>query len=272
MSSRLLLLPVALLLLGVWPVTVAAAPQQVRTVQDDEWCEDERNDDNERYCEVREVTLSADRDVIAVDAAPNGGVYVEGWDRNEILVRAKVVARADSRSEAREIAGEVGLDLGGTIEADGPRTGRDEGWWVSYRVFVPHRSNLNLESTNGGITIEDVDGRIEFRTTNGGIKLSRLKGDVNGRTTNGGVRVELEGDEWDGAGLDVQTTNGSVRLSIPEGYAAHLESGTTNGSFRIDFPITVQGRIDRRITAELGGGGRTIRAYTTNGSVVISRA
>ncbi len=44
-----------------------------------------------------------------------------------------------------------------------------------------------------------------------------------------------------------------------------------NGSFRVDFPITVQGRIDRRITADLGGGGRTIRAYTTNGSVVIRR-
>jgi hypothetical protein len=246
---------------------------QAKVVQDDDWCDDgSHDDDGERVCEVREATLEANRSVIDVDASPNGGVRVEGWDRNEILVRAKVVARARSESDARAIAQEVELDLGGRIHAEGPKTGKKEGWWVSYRVYVPHNSNLNLESVNGGISISEVSGEIDFRTTNGGVVLDALAGDVNGSTTNGGVKIELTGNGWDGSGLDVRTTNGGVKLAIPDGYNAELESGTVNGGFRIEFPITVQGRIDRRIEAVLGDGGKKIRVHTTNGGVVVERA
>lgn len=263
------------LLLAAGPLLIAtlAAPglaQQVRTIEDDPWCDNSGWGDQERYCEVREVTLPA-RDRIAVNARPNGGITVEGWDRNEIQLRAKVQGYADTESDARDIVSRISLDTGGTISADGPRTGRDEGWSVSYRLMVPRRSNLDLESVNGGIAIEEVTGRIDFRTTNGGVHLTRVEGDVRGRTTNGGLDIELGGDAWDGEGLDVRTTNGGVKLQIPDGYSARLESGTVNGPLRIDFPITVQGRIDRKIEATLGDGGKTIRVMTTNGGVTISR-
>ena len=81
-------------------------------------------------------------------------------------------------------------------------------------------------TTNGGIGIDNVSSRAEFKTVNGGVKLSRMGGDVEGRTSNGGVDVDLEGSTWDGAGLDVQTTNGGVHLTIPVQYSAHLETGT----------------------------------------------
>ena len=139
--------------------------------------------------------------------------------------------------------------------------------------MVPRESNLEVETVNGGISIAEVSGESEFRATNGGISLDGLGGDVRGRTTNGGLHIELTGDKWDGRGLDVQTTNGGISVRVPDDYSAILESGTVNGSFRIDFPITVQGRLDRRrITAELGDGGRTIRVVTTNGGVEIRRS
>jgi len=276
MSSRLYILVAALAAFTCASIALpadATAMPQVKVVQNDDWCDDGSSDDeSERYCEVREATLDANRSVIDVDASPNGGVRIEGWDRNEILVRAKVVARARSESDARGIAEEVELDLGNRIHAEGPKTGKKEGWWVSYRVYVPHNSNLNLESVNGGISISEVSGEIDFRTTNGGVVLDALAGDVNGSTTNGGVKIELTGNGWDGSGLDVRTTNGGVKLAIPDGYNAELESGTVNGGFRIEFPITVQGRIDRRIEAVLGDGGKKIRVHTTNGGVVVERA
>lgn len=40
---------------------------------------------------------------------------------------------------------------------------------------------------------------------------------------------------------------------------------------RIGFPITVQGRLDRRIETDIGKGGPTVRVITTNGPVVIRR-
>jgi hypothetical protein len=240
----------------------------------DEWCDrSSRNRDrDERYCEVREFTLDA-RDLVTVDAAPNGGVEVEGWDRNEILVRARVQTWSEDDDPAR-IAPDIEIITGSQIRAAGPRfRGRDGNRWsVSFEIMVPRESDLDLESVNGGIGITNVTGDLEFRTTNGGVSLSGVAGDVRGSTTNGGVHVELDGDEWQGRGLDVRTTNGGVNLIIPEDFRADLETGTTNGGFEIDFPITLQGRINRRqIRTELNGGGTPIRAVTTNGGVRVRR-
>lgn len=254
--------------------TGAAAPgtalaQATQVSSEDEWCEVE--DQEDRFCEVREFTLSADRGTIDVDASPNGGVRVEGWNRNDILVRAKVHTRGRSESDAAALAREVEISTAGTIRARGPRTDRHQGWTVSYRVYVPRASNLDVESVNGGIGIHDVSGDVSFRTTNGGIHLSGVAGDVRGSTTNGGLHIELSGDGWEGDGLDVKTTNGSVKISVPDGYSAHLETGTVNGSMQFDFPVRFEGRIRRRIEVDLGEGGRTIRAVTTNGSVILQR-
>jgi len=243
-----------------------------------EWCSDQyrgwRNDDRDRYCEVREFTLPG-RNVIAVDGGPNGGIDVVGWDRNDIRVLAMVQTWDRRSDDAEALASEIEVVTSGTIRADGPRGWRgrrNAGWSVSYRLMVPNRSNLDLESLNGGIGIEGVHGDIVFRATNGGIDLSRVGGDVRGGTTNGGIRVDLEGDRWDGRGLDVETTNGGVTVTIPRDFRAELTTGTVNGGLQIDFPITIQGRINRRrLTTELNGGGPPIRVVTTNGGVTIRR-
>jgi hypothetical protein len=40
------------------------------------------------------------------------------------------------------------------------------------------------------------------------VRIDRAAGHVTGRTENGGIDVRLEGSEWQGEGLDVQTSNG----------------------------------------------------------------
>jgi len=62
-----------------------------------------------------------------------------------------------------------------------------------------------------------------------------------------------------------------VNLYIPAGYNARLETGTVNGPMRFDFPVTVQGRITKQLSTDIGSGGPTIRAVTTNGPVVVRR-
>jgi DUF4097 and DUF4098 domain-containing protein YvlB len=103
------------------------------------------------------------------------------------------------------------------------------------------------------------------------VKLTAVGGNIRGRTSNGGVDVDLDGATWRGEGLDVETSNGGVRLRIPEQYSAHLETGTINGGFSIDFPLTVQGRVEREITADLGAGGPVIRVRTHNGGVKVTK-
>jgi DUF4097 and DUF4098 domain-containing protein YvlB len=83
--------------------------------------------------------------------------------------------------------------------------------------------------------------------------------------------VRFAGRAWEGEGLDVSTTNGGVNLVLPNDYSARLETGTVNGHLSVDFPVTVQGRLDRRLSMDLGGGGRLVRVVTTNGGVRVRR-
>lgn len=225
------------------------------------------------HCEIKEQTLPASETTIAVDGMMNGGVSIKGWERNEIFMRAKIQTAAPTQAEADALAGQIRIETTGLkISAAGPQN-RDNAWWsVSYEIFVPLRSNLSLKTNNGGIAIADVSGRLEFSALNGGVSLKRVGGSVKGGTTNGGLSIELSGNRWDGEAMDVRTTNGGVSVSIPEDYSAHLETGTVNGHLSIDFPVTVQGNITRELAVNLGSGGATIRAMTTNGGVKIRRA
>ena len=119
-------------------------------------------------------------------------------------------------------------------------------------------------------------GKIEFKTLNGGVSLVRVGGAVRGSTTNGGLHVVLDGVRWEGEMLNVTTTNGGVNLVMPDNYSAHIETGTVNGNVNSEFPLNVpmteRGRLPREINVDLGSGGPTIRATTTNGGVHLARA
>lgn len=259
------LLPAALAATVLWPVALFSQTPTLTCDRHSDWGE------GERVCEIREIPITS-RPELAVDGGTNGGIRVRGWDRDETRLWVRVEAHARSESRARDLLEQVDIGTRGTVRADGP-SGRNREWWsVSYELFVPRGTDLDLETLNGGVRVSDVQSRVHFSVTNGSVHLSNLGGDVSGHTTNGGLVLELSGDSWDGTGVDVATTNGGVRVMVPEHYSAHLITGTTNGSLNFDFPVTVQGRLNRRLEADLGSGGTSIRVVTTNGSVRVRRA
>ena len=257
-------------------IASSAVPAFAQSRDAQRWLDDCRNGrwgrdrDRERFCDVREQTIPA-RSQLRVDGRENGGIEIIGADRNDILVISKIQAQAESENEAKELASGIRIETGDDIRADGPSTRWRSSWSVSYEIHVPRKISLDLTANNGGIAIENVDGRLEFETNNGGISLTGVSGNVRGTTSNGGVDVVLTGDRWSGEGLDVRTTNGGVELAIPTNYSAQLETGTVNGGMDIGFPITVRGRIDRRLTTQLGSGGPVVRVTTTNGGVSLRR-
>ena len=222
-------------------------------------------------CEIREQKLPAGG-MLTVDASRNGGVSIKGWDQSEILVRARVQAAAATQAEADQLVKQIRVETsGGKVFAVGPENRKNYQWSVTYEIFVPKRTDLSLEAYNGGISIADVSGRIDFTGHNGGVVLKRVGGSVRGGTMNGGLVVELDGAGWNGEVLDVKTTNGGIVMAIPENYSANLQTGTVNGHLSIDFPVTVQGRIGKELAVNLGNGGATVRVMTTNGGVKIKR-
>ena len=211
---------------------------------------------------------------LTVDGGHNGGVRVIGENRNDVLVRACIQTWAKSEDEAKAIAAEIKVETSGTIKAESASGTKD--WSVSYEISAPRNTSLDLKARNGGISISGVEGNLGFETMNGGVVLRDVAGEVKGRTTNGGVVVSLAGNSWKGSGLDVETTNGGVTLSMANSYAAHVETGTVNGGFSSDFSALNVDRTERwkpaRVSADLNGGGPTIRVITTNGGITIRSA
>ena len=238
----------------------------------DDPCERNRgNGDRGHACEVRDTRLGAPGSPLSVDASPNGGIRVEGWDQPDVLVRAVVQTWGDTDAEARDVLTQVRVNAAGArVTAEGPeRTDgqRGRGWSVSYRIWAPRQTALDLVAHNGGVSVHAMQSETRFTTVNGGVTLDDVSGRVAGRTANGGVNVRLSGARWEGAGLDVETTNGGVSLTLPRDYSAALEVSTVNGGLRSDIPVTLPDGRRHEIRTTLGSGGPLLKVRTVNGGV-----
>jgi len=232
----------------------------------DDWGDDSRA----RYCEVRSAGFKSGAPV-SIDPGENGAIRIGGWDRDSVDVTAKIQTQARTDEEAQALARQIRITAsGGTISADGPAVSGRRSWSVSFDVMVPRRSDLVARTVNGPIAVDEVAGKMDLHAVNGPLHLTDVAGDVHARTVNGPLVVALEGDHWDGTGLDSETENGPVVLTLPRGYSAHLETGTVNGPLLLDIPVTMQGRFDfHHISTDIGSGGSPVRAVTTNGPVTV---
>lgn len=142
------------------------------------------NSDYERHCEVRESTMPAGP--LNVDAGQNGGIVIEGWDRNEIRVRAVAHGNARSEARAKELAGQVQVQAGG-----GRVNGETRNGGVTLAIPDNYNAELETRTVNGGLNIEfpiTIQGELTSRR---GISTTLGSGGplVRVRTTNGGVRI-----------------------------------------------------------------------------------
>ena len=264
------LLRIAAPIAGALIALASARPAAVHAQQDD-WvqrCEARGDSERATRCEARSYTLPATRS-LTVDASPNGGVNVVASDRSDILVTARLQAQAPTEAEAREILSDLRVETAnGEVRAEGPeRTGNRRGWSVSFEVLVPRSTALDVASVNGGVSVRGTRASVDASTVNGGITLLDVSGTVRGSTTNGGIDVTLTGERWQGEELQLGTTNGGITLRVPSNFNARLVASTVHGDIDTDFPLTIQGRVGRRVEGTLGSGGPTVRLTTTNGGI-----
>jgi hypothetical protein len=241
-----------------------------------DFCSGNRNSwgNKSSFQELREVTISAG--ALNVDAGKNGGISVRGENRSDILVRACVQTWGDTDEQARKIGAGVKIETSPNVHASG--IDGEAGGGVSYEILVPNSTDVNLKTINGGVVINSVEGNIQFEARNGGVVLKNLAGSVQGKTSNGGIVVALAGSTWRGSGMDVQTTNGGVKVSMADNYAARIVTGTVNGGFKSEVAgITVTSSDEKRggwarnqrVDATINGGGPTVSITTVNGGVKI---
>lgn len=255
-------------------VILSAGPvwaQPTRTLASDDWCDSAWSEEGRRTaCEVRETVLPAGS--LAVDGR-NGGISVRPWDRSDVLVRARVIARGRTQSEAAGLLRSTALDVGrGSIGARARGRGAAS-VSVDYEVFAPPATALTLRTTNGGVAVERMRGEVDAQTTNGGITLQSVAGAVRARTQNGGIQLGVAAGQ--NRRLDLRTVNGGIAIDLPPGYGADLVASTRMGRIATSG-LDIRGEqrepgrtLGDRVEARIGRGGPTLSAVTTNGGITV---
>jgi hypothetical protein len=202
----------------------------------------------------------------------------------EVEVRASREVRANSDEAAREdlqklqILEEIAPDRVKVETRTNGRTGFMHGprVTVEYRVRVPAGLRVSVKTENGGVRIENVDGRFVAATTNGGVTARGISGALEATSVNGGIQLDLASVTGD---VRAVTVNGGVRLELPSDVKAEIEAGTVNGGVSIDDRFDFSGDRDgtsgvpggpKRLSGKINGGGHKISVHTTNGGVRVA--
>ncbi len=116
--------------------------------------------------------------------------------------------------------------------------------------------DTDLKTTNGPVSAEGIGGRLKARTSNGSLALRDCAKSIEAVTTNGTITYagEVRGD------FVMETTNASVRLSVPADSRFEIDAESRNGSVTSSLPA--------RRGAEAQPGPRPkVRIRTQNGSI-----
>jgi hypothetical protein len=241
--------------------------------------------------ETRTLT-KAEAPVLKVRPHANGGTQVVGWDNNNYSVTAcKAVEAGDS---AERILSQITMTIeGGTVSTSGP-SGVEEQWTVYLLIRAPKSAAMDLETTNGPISLYDIDGKLTAHAQNGPISLHNVSGEAdvsaqNGpitmegssgnvriRTENGPISVNLAGTSWHGSGLSADAHNGPVTLRVPSGFQSSFVVESTNHA-----PMSCRASIcesarktwdDEHRRIEYGSSPAVVHLSTVNGPVSVEEA
>ena len=199
----------------------------------------------------------------------NGSVQVDGWERDEVEIRAVKTADGDERDLDRV---SIEVEAQGNHVAVRTRYPRGGGVAVAvdYHVHVPYRVLLSSVATvNGSVSIRGVEGVGDVRSVNGNVEVTDSSGRFSAHATNGNIHLQLR-RLFDGSPMLLETVNGSIVLGLPQDAQAELRANSMNGDLYSELPVTAHGAYSQRgFHGTLGAGGGTITARTVNGGIRI---
>ena len=248
---------------------------------------------NDRATEIRseERTIAKPDGPLRVESEVNGGVQVQGWDKDSYSVTVCKAADA-SRNNAEQIFSQIKLSVEkGRVSVSGPSD--HDNWTVFLLVRAPKSANLELLANNGPLSTYDLDGKLVARAVNGPISLQGFSGDAdisaeNGpidlagnsgklrlHTENGPISVSLSGDAWKGSGLEADAQNGPLTLRVPKNYQSSLlveSNGHSPMSCQASFCNDARKTWDEdRRRIEFGNAPAVIHLSTVNGPIAVKQ-
>ena len=223
--------------------------------------------DNDRYKEDFHRSFQVDTGAVLSVENFNGAIEVTGSDSRTVEVSGTKYANS------KEALNELRVDMTGSSGSVRIRTERPDFWngggGVRYTIRVPKKMVLeHVQSSNGRIQVENLDGSAHLRTSNGAIQVTDIKGELSAETSNG--RIEIRGLDGNGS---LRTSNGPIDAEASHG---RFEARTSNGKIDVrladpmpDHPVVLEtsnGHVELRLDSKEVP---EVRARSTNSGIVL---
>ena len=263
--------------------------------------------------EEKTFTVSGTPDVTAITF--DGSVEVRSWDKAEVRIEVEKQAADKRLADAIEVKAEqsgnaITVEVKKPAAAQS-FFGLKVSPSAKIIATVPRKCNVVARSGDGSLTIERIEGNLDLNTGDGSIKVVELSGLVRAHTGDGSLTFEdIQGaadiDSGDGSGSvtgrltglrlrtgdgtltvraeegssmaedwELRTGDGSVRLELPDGFAANLDASTGDGRVHLEgFADAAGGRNEDAHSAmrrALGGGGKLLRVRSGSGSISVKK-
>ena len=195
-------------------------------------------------------------------------IYPRQWFsfglKPQVLVHFEVIVPPAADLEARTVDGPLDVDgVDGHLQitsTDGTITARSCG------------GRIEARTTDGELTLDGVRGEVRAHSTDGKVTIAGLLNLLEVSTTDGGIEIDAEDGSRMNAEWSIRSSDGDVRLRLPEGFAADLDITTGDGQITNDYPVTMQGRLSRhRLMGKMFNGGELLRIRTSDGDVTIGK-
>ncbi len=245
--------------------------------------------------ETRDDSFTVNGTATLVVNTENGKIEVNTGSDDEVRVQATL--RGVNRIDY-----EVSQD-GNTITVTAEITGWFGNVGADITITAPANSDVELATSNGIISLNGIEGTGTLRTSNGMISLENVNGDFDGTTSNGRIEVDtMEGTGYfrtSNGGVDLQgvtgefdadtsnggisfsgnltvggnnrlvTSNGNVVVELLGTPSVSLDASTSNGDVTCELPITATVTGDEHLVGTIGDGEADLYIHTSNGDVTI---
>ena len=126
--------------------------------------------------------------------------------------------------------------------------------------------DAHIATSGGPIEVEELEGTLKAHTSGGGIHINRVSGYVEAKTSGGPIHATYSPGNLHGGELD--TSGGSIEVSIDRSANLNLDASTSGGSVSSD--LHVAGTVSHsHMQGAIGSGGEELRLHTSGGSIHI---
>lgn len=229
---------------------------------------------NKAFNATGTITFQLDNAELDIEAYSGTEVQIEVDGYSEPPERAKGLKALSARGQDN-----TGLGLEITTSGGAMTIKKTTGQQVDYKIRVPMKANLQIEEDGWGggrdYHIKGSQGEIEIETTNSDVVLEDVSGPVVAKSTSGNINISFSSLNPDKPS-SIVNTSGFIDITLANSSKATFKIRSISGEIFSDLDLKMpnsefKNHYSSNFTGLLNGGGTEISLHAISGNIYLRK-